>query len=299
MSWQQHARTTIIRAGEAAGRLRRYRQSAGQLWREAKAPDRLVPSPVFVISPIRSGSTLLRVLLNSHSQIRAPHEMHLRNLQIRYAKAYTELAMAELGLDPAELEHLLWDRILHRELQRSGKQIVVDKTPGNAAVWERLALAWPEARFIFLIRHPAAVAASLQAARPDRPVIELIDEVRDYATKVQAARARLEGPTVRYEDLTARPEQVLRGLCRYLRVRWEPRMLEYGRQRHGVYRAGIGDWSPAIRTGAVQPARPLPELEEIPGELLELSAAWGYLDPDRAGPAGLLADPRTGRPAGG
>src|SRR5690625_2515261 len=34
--------------------------------------SRQVDSPVFVLSPVRSGSTLLRMLLNSHSRIRAP-----------------------------------------------------------------------------------------------------------------------------------------------------------------------------------------------------------------------------------
>src|SRR6266516_3925186 len=35
--------------------------------------DRLLSAPVFVLSPLRSGSTLLRVLLNSHYQLYAPH----------------------------------------------------------------------------------------------------------------------------------------------------------------------------------------------------------------------------------
>src|SRR3954467_12084339 len=39
--------------------------------------DRLLEQPVFVLSSIRSGSTLLRVLLNSHTAIHAPHELHL------------------------------------------------------------------------------------------------------------------------------------------------------------------------------------------------------------------------------
>ncbi|XDO64283.1 sulfotransferase [Streptomyces sp. RLB1-33] len=48
----------------------------------APPAPRLVDSPVFVLSSVRSGSTLLRVLLNSHSQIRAPHEMHLRTVHV-------------------------------------------------------------------------------------------------------------------------------------------------------------------------------------------------------------------------
>ncbi len=150
----------------ARGLRRRVRQFA-----EPPVPrsaHRLVPEPVFVISSVRSGSTLLRVLLNSHPQIRAPHEMHLRTLAVDLTKPYTSKAMDQLDLDQSELEYLLWDRILHRELVRSGKQIIVDKTPGNAGFWERLAAGWPKARYIFLLRHPASMVSSLINNRPDR-----------------------------------------------------------------------------------------------------------------------------------
>ncbi|MFD8212331.1 sulfotransferase [Streptomyces sp. NPDC059697] len=57
-------------------------------------------SPVFVLSSVRSGSTLLRVLLNSHSQIRAPHEMHLRTVHVHLSRDFTADAMRALGPRP-------------------------------------------------------------------------------------------------------------------------------------------------------------------------------------------------------
>jgi hypothetical protein len=53
-----------------------------------QSAHRLLPDPVFVISSVRSGATLLRVqlLLNSDPQIRAPHEMHLRTLSVNLTK---------------------------------------------------------------------------------------------------------------------------------------------------------------------------------------------------------------------
>ncbi|MFF7593448.1 sulfotransferase [Streptomyces mirabilis] len=75
----------------------------------------LVDSPVFVLSSVRSGSTLPRVLLNSHSQIRAPHETHPRTVHVHLSRDFTAEAMRALGLDKDELEHALWDRPrLHR-----------------------------------------------------------------------------------------------------------------------------------------------------------------------------------------
>lgn len=242
--------------------------------------ERLVPEPVFVICSVRSGSTLLRVLLNSHPEICAPHEMHLRFTRVKFEKHYAELAMKELGLDHDEVEHLLWDRIMHRELARSGKRILVDKTPANATFHERLLRCWPKAKFIFLLRHPASVVASLMESRADRELEPTIREALSYMNGVEKTRQAVPGLVVRYEDLTADPEAVTKRICEYLGVRWDRRMLNYGRANHGKFRPFIGDWSKKIRTGKVQAGRPLPKSEdEVHEALRPLARAWGYLPP--------------------
>ncbi|MFE6287214.1 sulfotransferase family protein [Streptomyces sp. NPDC057877] len=241
-----------------------------------QSAHRLVPEPVFIISSVRSGSTLLRVLLNSHPRIRAPHEMHLRTLTVDLSKPYTKKAMAELGLEQRELEYLLWDRVLHRELVRSGKQIIVDKTPGNAGVWERLHEAWPKARYIFLLRHPASMVSSLINNRPDRDTEATVREVRGYVEAVEAARTALPGLTVRYESLTERPTEVTQEICAFLGVNWTSRMLDYRKEDHGPFVPFIGDWSENIKSGKIQRARPLPDPEDVPVPLREITRAWGY-----------------------
>jgi len=192
-------------------------------------------------------------------------------------KNYARLAMKELGLDEETLEYLLWDRIMHRQLQRTGKSIFVEKTPGNGAIWQRLMQAWPEARFIYLTRHPASILASLEHAYPDESSAVLQRRVLRYAARVDAARAARPGQVVRYESLTADPESVLRELCGWLGLRFQPQMLDYGSAKHGKFRSGIGDWSDKIRSGQVQAPRPLPAPEEVPERLRAQSQAWGYL----------------------
>ncbi|GAA3729544.1 sulfotransferase [Streptomyces tremellae] len=253
-------------------------RATGRARAAAPAPKgrRLVPSPVFVLSSVRSGSTLLRVLLNSHPKIRAPHEMHLRTLEVRQTKPYTEKAMKQLGLDGAELEHLLWDRVLHRELVHSGKELIVDKTPGNALIWERLREAWPDARYLFLLRHPASMVSSLMNGRPDRDPAATAAEVKRYVDAVDEARRALPGLTVRYEDLTARPADTTREICAFLGVEWDASMLEYGKQEHGPFQAYIGDWSDNIKSGSVQQARELPRPDAVPDSLREVTRRWGY-----------------------
>lgn len=68
----------------------------------AHITHRLVPSPVFILSSIRSGSTLLRCILDTHSRIRAPHELHLADLEVQLTSPYVQLAMQTAGLEASE-----------------------------------------------------------------------------------------------------------------------------------------------------------------------------------------------------
>ncbi|WAZ25287.1 sulfotransferase [Streptomyces cinnabarinus] len=240
-----------------------------------RAP-RLVDSPVFVLSSVRSGSTLLRVLLNSHSRIRAPHEMHLRTVHVQLTRGFTPDAMKALELDKTELEHLLWDRVMHLELTRSGKDVIVDKTPPNTLIWPRLHRCWPEARYILLLRHPGAIIASLTERRKDPDHAEILAEVLNYSEKLEEARQTLNVHVVTYEELTAEPERATRALCEYLGVEWESGMLDYGSKDHGRFRPQLGDWSSTIKSGRIQAARTADPSVELPPRLREIAMAWGY-----------------------
>ncbi|SDR27179.1 sulfotransferase family protein [Thermostaphylospora chromogena] len=244
----------------------------------ADPADRLLAAPVFLLSSVRSGSTLLRVMLNSHSRIHAPHELHMRRITVNLSTEPVRQAMRALGHTHSDVEHLLWDRLLHRELVRSGKSILVEKTPSNVFAYRRISTCWPDARFIFLLRHPLSIARSWHEADPvKRPMEEAIPHTLQYMRHLEEARSKLDGITLTYEDLTADPEGETRRICAWLGVDWEPEMIDYGAKEHGEFVKGIGDWRDKIRTGTVQPGRPLPRAEEVPPELVDICRAWGYI----------------------
>jgi LPS sulfotransferase NodH len=249
-------------------------RTGGAAAKRLRGGDRLIEAPVFVICTLRSGSTLLRVLLDSHSQIRSPHELHLRYVSVHFDQKWSERSMKELGLDTRAADYLLWDRLLHRELTASRKSIIADKTPNNVFIVDRLREAWPDARFIFLLRHPGAIARSREKYKGEG-ADELIIK---YVEALEAARQTYEGHTVRYEDLTANPERELRKICGFLGVPYEATMLEYGQFDHGRYKSGLGDWNEKIKSGAIQPPEPPPPLDEIDPALREMCAKWGYLE---------------------
>jgi hypothetical protein len=278
------ARTLGKQAVNRALRARGYElRRAGSRRRAAglDAGERLVQAPAFILSSVRSGSTLVRVLLDSHSRIHSPSELHLRDLVVESRSDYSDRALKAIGLRVEDVQYLLWDRLLHRELVASGKDILVNKTPSDVFIAERLVECWPDARFIFLLRHPAAIAASRQAVRPQDSAERNAQMVLRYGEALERARRTYPGLTVRYEDVTADPRAVTRQVCDFLGVPWEADMLDYGRFEHGGYRAGLGDWKEKIRSGRVQ-AAPAPPVD-VPAQLVDLSVAWGYLAQRPAG----------------
>jgi hypothetical protein len=282
VSWKRKVRTTLVR--HTGYELRRVPAPAPRTEHDIPRPtadpelDRLLRAPVFLLSSVRSGSTLLRLMLDSHPLVHAPHETHVRKLGVEFRGPQVQQAMEAFGHRRAELEHLLWDRFLHRELAGSGKEILVEKTPSNVFVWQRFQKCWPDARFFFLIRHPLSIATSWHEADPERRPFDLaVTRTLHYMKALQRARRKLSGPTIRYEDLVADPEKETRRICDFLGVPWDPAMLEYGAQDHGTIAKGIGDWREKIATGRVQPGRPLPSPEEIPEALLPIARQWGYL----------------------
>jgi hypothetical protein len=269
MTWRKQvnvrlARQTGMQLQQRNGRFRLIRN-----------PPRELSAPGFIFSSVRSGSTLLRMILNTHSKIYAPHELHLASIRVDFEIPAAEKAVEALGLNDRDLTNMLWDRLLTTALQRSGKEILIEKTPNSVFMWNRVAQCWPDGRYIYLLRHPAAIIDSWRRARTSQSEDDAIASVTRYLKSLSEARRTLPGHTIRYEDLTTEPDIEARKLCDFLGVDYEPQMIKYGEQDHGPLLAGLGDWKDKIKTGEVQAARPVPSFE-LPEELKELAADLGY-----------------------
>lgn len=245
-----------------------------------RGPSRLLKRPAFILSTVRSGSTLLRCLLNSHTQLCSPSELHLRHIQVRLDGPYAEMAVHAQSLDARELEYMLWDRLLAHILARSGKTHIVEKSPSNAKMWQRLTECWPDAIIIILRRHPAAIVASIKArGHSEDRAVTVVSEAIEHLD--QAAGSLADCRHVSYEDLTTDPQRCLEEVCGYLGVSFEPQMLNYGRHQHGPFLYGVGDWSERIQSGQIQ--RPQTTPEPTSPRLRDLCRRWGYLPADVGG----------------
>ena len=197
----------------------------------------------FLVGAERSGTTLLRLALNAHSQIAWTREF--------------EYAVDRLGSDGAypDLKAYVEWLATHRIFQSSGYRIRGDlsypalvqdfleqqrSSEGKPIVgatvhrhFDRCLQIWPNARFIHLVRDPRDVARSAMgmgwAGNTWKGVegwLEAEETWERVCSLVQPDR-RID---VRYESFALRPQDELRRICGLLGVSYEPGMLDFDRR---------------------------------------------------------------------
>jgi hypothetical protein len=275
----------------------------------------LIADPVFVLCNGRSGSTLLRFVLDAHPDLACPPETNLPGLCVQLATVWSLIEGAPLsanrGDEPPEIPEAAivgvretMDRMVGSYLARRGKKRYCDKSLGTARFAPLLRRVYPHARFICLYRHPMDVIASgteacpwglngygfdpYIAATPGNAVLALANF---WADNVQATLAAEESfPDVclrlRYEDLVADPEATAAALYEFLGVPAAPGITETifsaDRERFGPadykiwYTSQITDDSVG-RGWSVPAAMIAPQLL---GVMNEISGRLGYLTVD-------------------
>lgn len=218
------------------------------------------PRLVFVVSMPRSGSTMLERMLSAHSHIAGGAEPHLAAPLAHtgyYAKVkeapYDWILSAEAqrgfvnGLAGGEAVYWRACRAYLDTLYSAAAQdrpVFVDKTPANTLVLPFLAAVYPDAHYLVLSRHPAAVLVShaesffggdYAEARRHNPVAErYVPAMADFVRRDAPDLKRL---LLCYEDLVTEPEAWVERICGFLDLPHEPGMVEYARPEG----KGLGD----------------------------------------------------------
>jgi hypothetical protein len=214
------------------------------------------PAP-FICGVPRSGTTLLRLMMDAHPEMAIPPETHFAPRLIRSLDKTTgddareqahELITEhprwpDFGLDAGELR-MRFDRAepfdaatalrsfygLYAE--SAGKPRWGDKSPKYVRRMRLLHETLPEARFIHVIRDGRAVALSLSGVSwGPQTVAEAADRwVSDIERARKLARRLPHYIEVRYEELVADPEPPLRRACELCELDWDDGMLEFHEQ---------------------------------------------------------------------
>jgi hypothetical protein len=221
--------------------------------------------PIFIVGANRSGTTLLRLILNAHSRIGIPDEVAYFNshfagvpierwrtpgLETREYRAFVErflaricatLQLADCGTVEREvLENGPYDfrrpyqLVLEHWARQHGKERWGEKTPGNLFYVDAIREMFPDARFIHMVRDPRAGVSSMRRTSflADDVIINALNRQK-YMREGLKQQARMASTgtwmQVRYEDLVTQPERIVRALCEFLREVFEPDMLNFHR----------------------------------------------------------------------
>ncbi len=194
-----------------------------------------VPGPVFVVGSMRSGSTMLRLMLDSHPRIAIPSETGFMGSAVAVHRIpdwkFGDGWYERLGWSAAEVDERLrdlYDGMFRRYASKQGKPRWGEKTPFHTAHMARMAQIFPDARFVGIVRHPGAVASSLHR-RFHYDFGEAVTYWLDINKRMLGSAIALGDrfALCRYEDLVRQGEPVLRELLDFLEEPWAPEVLHH------------------------------------------------------------------------
>ncbi|MGH2752260.1 MAG: sulfotransferase family protein [Actinomycetota bacterium] len=205
----------------------------------------------FIIGSARSGTTLLRMMLNAHPEVAVPPESRFVTDLYRTDEVVTEEFLERLA---AHTRWPSWEtpiadvrariggraRIPHTEAVEAayetfararGKSRFGDKTPRYIEELPLLARLWPRAKFVHLVRDGREVALSFGDVPFGPKTVARAARLWSDRVVQGIERGRPLGPDryleMHYEDLLDNPRQEMEALCRFLELDFDPAMLDY------------------------------------------------------------------------
>ncbi|GAM09270.1 sulfotransferase domain protein [Geobacter sp. OR-1] len=221
-------------------------------------------NPIFIIGTERSGTNLLRLILNAHSAISVPHPPHIMKFFGPLATLYGDLGddrnfrrliadvcrMVELHTYPWEIrpdrdqvfrEARDWNllciyfAVYDQYLAFTGKERWCCKSTFMIEHVADILHYYPEARFIFMVRDGRDVAVSAKASIFNH--FHVYYSARRWQREQRlgldllAKLPREQMMLLKYEELVADPATIVQQLCDFLGERFEPQMLDYYRSQ--------------------------------------------------------------------
>jgi len=246
------SRVTVREPGsDPAAPGREAEEAAGNDAEDATGSD-CPPSP-FVVGVTRSGTTLLRMMLDAHPQLTIPPETHFvpdlieasrdehASAESLHEVVVTNRRWGDFHLDSDELlarfreirplnagDALRAFYSLYAEGQ--GKPRWGDKTPIYINRMMLIERALPEARMIHLIRdgRDAALSRARRVLKEPTPMYKVAERWRNRIVRAREQAPRLDHYLeLRYEDVVLNTEETLRRICEYVDLPWDDAMLHY------------------------------------------------------------------------
>ena len=207
---------------------------------------------IFIGGSPRSGTTLVQNMLDSHPEVLGgPEFIHLDQIIILRRKLFGSIDRGWIDIICSKedvdrhLNEFIEKLFLHLADSHNCKYYS-EKTPMNVLVFPEVVELVPHAHFIHVIRDPRAIVASMKQVK-NRAVTKgfsppsftasipaSIEYVKNCFEAGFTAEKNNRGKvlTVLYENLISNPERETRGICKFLGIEWNDRMLFPGEKKH-------------------------------------------------------------------
>lgn len=200
--------------------------------------------PVFIIGTFRSGTTLLRFLLNSHSKICVPPETKfLADIASLRSNQSTKKAMESMGLEEDYVKQSIreFTSSLYRPyILSNNKDMIIDKTPEYVRILDFIDWLYDgKCKYILIFRNGLDVANSMNDV-----VIEPLEGNKSINTAFNywlkdtnimldwMGRNKARCHKVVYDQLCDDTEDTITGVLEFLAMEWEPQILDWHKQQH-------------------------------------------------------------------
>lgn len=213
------------------------------------------PAPFFIVGIARSGTTLLRVMLDAHPDISIGPETNVLHHWFDGVDSSSLDRWSETANGHDDLVLEMFERIHIDYMNERGKRRWGDKTPQYWKLIPRILGTWPDAHFIYCIRDGRDVVCSMRdrwgwrvhytSRLWSNGVSDALDIANDHPDSVHV---------VRYEDIVTNPADAVRGVLDFIGEPWDDSVLEPGQASHAdfesdssaatqpVFTSSIGRW---------------------------------------------------------
>lgn len=273
--------------------------------------------PFFIVGSARSGTTLLRVILNAHPEVTVPPESRFvtelwreqdevdvtrfltaldEHRQFRSWNLPLDDVRAHLG-DATRVPYVTAvEAVYAAYAARAGKSRWGDKTPRYVEQIPLLNRLFPECRFVHLVRDGRDVALSYASVPFGPKTVAKAAALWARRVRLGMDRGRPLGPSryieLRYEDLVDEPETTVTSLCAFLGIAFVPEMMEYTENAEEFVFEKAKTYNPKVlqkptknsRWATEMPPSHVAVFEAVAGDVL---AALGY--PRRVPTPGVAA----------
>lgn len=247
------------------------------------------PTPLFIIGMHRSGTTLLEQMLDGHPAVLGVGELYDFTSAMRYATDHHCQGVIDLDIvRKASVPGFDFSQAGSRYLagmawRLEGKSVFTDKLPSNFLNAGFICQALPQAKLLHMVRDPVEVCFSnlrelFSSANPySYDQVELADFYLLYRRLMTHWREAFPGRIldIHYDRLVRDPESVVREICDFCGLQFDPEMLAIGNRKRGVATASAVQVREGIQVRDVPKWKPY---EAYLQPLIRRLRAGGVLD---------------------